>query len=106
MRRMLPRLDTRLMFGVGAAFDFHTGRLKDCPPWVKKMGLHWLHRLAQDPRRLWRRNLGNVAFLWHIALQLTGLKVYRIPMRAALSRNTGFLPGDLSAVPREQTNPL
>lgn len=81
MRRMLPRLDTRLMFGVGAAFDFHTGRLKDCPPWVKKMGLHWLHRLVQDPKRLWRRNLGNVAFLWHIALQLTGLKVYRLPMR-------------------------
>jgi N-acetylglucosaminyldiphosphoundecaprenol N-acetyl-beta-D-mannosaminyltransferase len=81
MRRMLPRLDTRLMFGVGAAFDFHTGRLKDCPPWVKKMGLHWLHRLVQDPKRLWRRNLGNVAFLWHSALQLTGLKVYRLPMR-------------------------
>jgi exopolysaccharide biosynthesis WecB/TagA/CpsF family protein len=101
MRRMLPRLETRLMFGVGAAFDFHTGRLKDCPPWVKKMGFHWLHRLVQDPKHLWRRNVGNVAFLWHITLQLTGLKVYRLPMRASLSHDTGFLPSDLSVAPRE-----
>lgn len=101
MRRMLPRLETRLMFGVGAAFDFHTGRLKECAPWVKKMGLHWLHRLVQDPKRLWRRNLGNAAFLWHIALQLTGLKVYPLPMCTAVSEDAGFLPGDLSATPRE-----
>ena len=64
MRRMLPCLETRLMLGVGAAFDFHAGRLKECAPWVKNMGLHWLHRLLQDPRRLWRRNAGNAAFLW------------------------------------------
>lgn len=101
MRRMLPCLETRLMFGVGAAFDFHTGRLKDCAPWVKKLGLHWLHRLVQDPKRLWRRNLGNIAFLWHIAVQLTGLKVYPLPMRVALSQETGFMPGGLSVAPRE-----
>ena len=101
MRRMLPRLETRLMFGVGAAFDFHTGRLKDCPPLVKKMGFHWLHRLAQDPRRLWRRNIGNVAFLWHIALQLTDLKVYRLPKNPELSQSARFIPSNLSIVPRE-----
>jgi N-acetylglucosaminyldiphosphoundecaprenol N-acetyl-beta-D-mannosaminyltransferase len=76
MRRMLPHLDTRLMFGVGAAFDFHTGRIRECPAWIKCAGFHWLHRLVQDPRRLWRRNLYNSAFLWHIALQLTGLRQY------------------------------
>ena len=76
MHRMLPHLDRGLMFGVGAAFDFHTGRIRGCPPWIKRMGFHWLHRLVQDPRRLWRRNLGNAAFLWHIALQLTGLRKY------------------------------
>ena len=81
MRRMLPHLDTRLMFGVGAAFDFFTGRIRMCPGWVKRAGLHWLHRLAQDPRRLWRRNLTNTAFLWHIALQLTGARTY--PPRTA-----------------------
>jgi N-acetylglucosaminyldiphosphoundecaprenol N-acetyl-beta-D-mannosaminyltransferase len=77
MSRYLPQLDTRLMFGVGAAFDFHTGRIRDCAPWIKRAGLHWLHRLLQNPRRLWRRNLhNNPAFLWHITLQLTGLRRY------------------------------
>jgi exopolysaccharide biosynthesis WecB/TagA/CpsF family protein len=83
MRKMFPRLDTRLMFGVGAAFDFHTGRIKECAPWIKAAGLHWLHRLLQEPRRLWRRNLLNTAFLWHITLQLTGLKDYPLPARGA-----------------------
>lgn len=76
MRRILPHLDRGLMFGVGAAFDFHTGRIRDCAPWIKKLGFQWLHRLVQEPRRLWRRNLRNTAFLWHIALQLTGLRTY------------------------------
>ena len=77
MMRLLPMLDSTLMFGVGAAFDFHTGRIKDSPQWVKRAGLQWLHRLLQDPRRLfWRYLRNNSAFLWHIALQLTGLRSY------------------------------
>lgn len=76
MRKILPHIHTRLMFGVGAAFDFLTGRIRNCPAWMKRAGLHWLHRLAQDPRRLWRRNLSNMAFLWHLALQLTRLRAY------------------------------
>ena len=77
MHRMLPHLDTTLMFGVGAAFDFHTGRIQDCPTWVKRAGLQWLDRLLQDPRHLWKRYLrNNPAFLWHIFLQLTGLRSY------------------------------
>ena len=81
MQRMIPHLNTRLMFGVGAAFDFLTGRIRDCPSWMKRAGLHWLHRLAQDPKHLWRRNLANIAFLWHIGLQLIGIRSY--PLRAA-----------------------
>lgn len=77
MVRFLPRLDSTLMFGVGAAFDFHTGRIHDSPQWVKRAGLQWLHRLIQDPRRLlWRYLCNNSAFLWHITLQLTGLRTY------------------------------
>jgi len=77
MMRFLPLLDSTLMFGVGAAFDYHTGRINDAPQWVKRAGLQWLHRLMQDPRRLfWRYCRSNSAFLWHIALQLTGLRTY------------------------------
>jgi Glycosyl transferase WecG/TagA/CpsF family len=90
MSRMLSRLDTRLMFGVGAAFDFHTGRIRVCHPLVKRAGFHWLHRLLQDPRRLWRRNLKNTSFLWYLALQLTGLRAY--PMRPGANKATS--PGD------------
>ena len=89
MMRFLPLLDSTLMFGVGAAFDFHTGRIKDSPQWLKRAGLQWLHRLIQDPRRLlWRYLRNNSTFLWHITLQLTGLRAYppakvdhRIPAR-------------------------
>lgn len=75
MARTLPLLDTRLMFGVGAAFDFHTGRIRDCAEWIKYLGMQWLHRLLQDPRRLWRRYLrNNPAFLWRIAQQMMGAR--------------------------------
>jgi N-acetylglucosaminyldiphosphoundecaprenol N-acetyl-beta-D-mannosaminyltransferase len=77
MARYLPQLDTKLMFGVGAAFDFHTGRIADCPEWVKRCGLQWLDRLIQDPKHLWKRYLrNNPAFLYAIALQLTGIRSY------------------------------
>ncbi|HEX3893945.1 MAG TPA: WecB/TagA/CpsF family glycosyltransferase [Terracidiphilus sp.] len=77
MRHYLPLLETKLMFGVGAAFDFHTGRIRGCPAWVKSAGLHWLHRLLQEPRRLWRRYLfDNPVFIWSMALQLLGLRTF------------------------------
>jgi N-acetylglucosaminyldiphosphoundecaprenol N-acetyl-beta-D-mannosaminyltransferase len=73
MQKYLPLLDTSLMVGVGAAFDFHTGRIRDCAEWIKRAGLQWLHRLAQDPRHLlWRYLRNNPAFLWRIGLQLAG----------------------------------
>jgi N-acetylglucosaminyldiphosphoundecaprenol N-acetyl-beta-D-mannosaminyltransferase len=103
MRRMLPLLDTRLMLGVGAAFDFHTGRIKECAPWVKSAGLHWLHRLLQDPKRLWRRNVGNAEFLWHIAMQLTGLKVYPMQAHPAYSREDSLSAGDPLPVPLDSS---
>lgn len=45
------------MIGVGAAFDFHTGRVRRAPKWMQESGLEWLHRLASEPRRLWHRYL-------------------------------------------------
>lgn len=79
MAEFLSRLDATLMIGVGAAFDFHTGRLKDSPQWVKQAGLQWAHRLLQEPRRLWKRYLlNNPLFLVLAVLQLTGLR--RFPL--------------------------
>ena len=56
-----------LMFGVGAGFDYHAGKLKRAPVWMQKMSLEWLVRLLQDPGRLWKRYLvTNVKFLWYV----------------------------------------
>jgi N-acetylglucosaminyldiphosphoundecaprenol N-acetyl-beta-D-mannosaminyltransferase len=77
MAQYLPVLESTLMFGVGAAFDFHTGRIADCADWIKRAGLQWLHRLLQDPKHLWKRYLrNNPIFLFNALLQLTGLKRY------------------------------
>jgi N-acetylglucosaminyldiphosphoundecaprenol N-acetyl-beta-D-mannosaminyltransferase len=79
MAEIIRRLDCKLMIGVGAAFDFHTGRAKDAPEWIKATGLQWAHRLRQEPRRLWKRYLvNNTAFLWHLMLHLTRARRYRL----------------------------
>ncbi len=53
-----------VMLGVGAAFDFHAGTLQRAPRWMQRGGLEWLHRLGQEPARLWWRYLDtNSAFV-------------------------------------------
>lgn len=66
-------LNVPVMIGVGAAFDFHTGRAVQAPVWMRENGLEWLFRLLSEPRRLWRRYiiLGG-KFGWNVALQLLG----------------------------------
>jgi N-acetylglucosaminyldiphosphoundecaprenol N-acetyl-beta-D-mannosaminyltransferase len=44
-----------VMLGVGAAFDFRADVIAQAPQWMQRSGLEWAHRLASDPRRLWRR---------------------------------------------------
>ena len=46
-----------VMLGVGAAFDFFAGTVKRAPVWMQNAGLEWLHRLASEPGRLWKRYL-------------------------------------------------
>jgi len=77
MDQYIRKLDTKLMFGVGAAFDIHTGRIKDAPYWMKVTGVQWLHRIYQDPRRLWKRYLlNNPKFVYQIMLELLGIAKY------------------------------
>jgi N-acetylglucosaminyldiphosphoundecaprenol N-acetyl-beta-D-mannosaminyltransferase len=45
------------LVAVGAAFEYHAGLLDEAPPWMQRWGLQWIHRLGQDPKRLWRRYL-------------------------------------------------
>jgi N-acetylglucosaminyldiphosphoundecaprenol N-acetyl-beta-D-mannosaminyltransferase len=71
------RLTASVLLGVGAAFDFHTGRVPQAPRWMMHAGLEWFFRLLQEPRRLWRRYLIlNPLFVAHVVLQLLGLRRY------------------------------
>lgn len=75
MSCMRPLLEAPVLIGVGAAFDFHTGAVRQAPRWMQRGGLEWLFRLAQEPRRLWRRYLiDNPWFLFELTRQKLGLK--------------------------------
>jgi N-acetylglucosaminyldiphosphoundecaprenol N-acetyl-beta-D-mannosaminyltransferase len=71
------KLDATLFFGVGAAFDFHAGRVRQAPRWMQRGGLEWLFRLVCEPRRLWKRYFkNNPLFIIRALAQLTGVKKY------------------------------
>lgn len=71
------KVKAKVMIGVGAAFDFHTGRVHQAPHWIQRGGLEWLFRTCMEPRRLALRYIrNNPAFLWHTFLQLSGLRKY------------------------------
>ena len=55
MARMRPRLRAPVLVGVGAAFDFLSGRKRQAPTWMQARGLEWLFRLSQEPLRLFPR---------------------------------------------------
>ena len=77
MSCMRPLLKAPVLIGVGAAFDFHTGKQPQAPGWMQRAGLEWLFRLVHEPRRLWRRYLlDNPWFLFELARQRLGLKRY------------------------------
>lgn len=57
--RMRHRLPGVAILAVGAAFDLVSGTVKQAPDWMQDRGLEWVYRLANEPRRLWRRYLYN-----------------------------------------------
>ncbi len=66
-----------VLVGVGAAFDFNAGLKRQAPRWMQRAGLEWAFRLATEPRRLGRRYLvNNPLFVWHVAMQLLGVRRY------------------------------
>ena len=64
---------TTVSLGVGASFDFFAGNVRESPPWLGRLGLEWLFRLTQEPKRLWRRYLIlNPRFVVQAVRQLLG----------------------------------
>jgi N-acetylglucosaminyldiphosphoundecaprenol N-acetyl-beta-D-mannosaminyltransferase len=77
MARNREALGVPVMVGVGAAFDFHTGRVTQAPRWMRENGLEWFFRLMSEPRRLWRRYLVNGSkFAWLVMLEQLRLRKF------------------------------
>jgi len=77
MAEHCSRLSAPALVGVGAAFDFHTGRVAQAPRWMREHGLEWLFRLSLEPGRLWRRYLiYGTEFVALVLLESLGLKKF------------------------------
>lgn len=71
MADVRAQLHAPVLVGVGAAFDFHAGLIRQAPGWMQARGLEWAFRLACEPRRLWRRYATcNPRFAAGLAVQL------------------------------------
>lgn len=69
--------EAKIFLGVGAAFDLLTGRIRQAPRWMQRLGLEWLFRVTQEPKRLWKRYLvNNPLFVLRASGQLLGLRKY------------------------------
>jgi N-acetylglucosaminyldiphosphoundecaprenol N-acetyl-beta-D-mannosaminyltransferase len=78
MARMRDSIEAPVMCAVGAAFDFHAGRVSMAPTWMQDRGLEWTYRIAQEPRRLLPRYLiHNPRFVAKIAAQLVRERLRR-----------------------------
>jgi len=80
------RLDANVLMGVGAAFDYISGRIKQAPKWVQKSGFEWLFRLSQDPKRLLRRySITNLKFLFAVFPQILSMTFLKKPTSSVRS---------------------
>jgi N-acetylglucosaminyldiphosphoundecaprenol N-acetyl-beta-D-mannosaminyltransferase len=88
MAQHVDRLDAPAILGVGAAFDFLSGGVRQAPRWVQQAGLEWAFRIAMEPRRLFVRYLrNNPAFI----AGLVRRPPQRIAVREAMARAQGRL---------------
>ncbi|MGA0199497.1 MAG: WecB/TagA/CpsF family glycosyltransferase [Prochlorotrichaceae cyanobacterium] len=79
------------VLAVGAAFDFHAGRLPQAPPALQALGLEWLYRLIQEPKRLWQRYIVlNPYYLWLLSLQILGVRQFDPHSAQAPTQELGY----------------
>lgn len=75
MNQHRGRLRVPVVVTVGAAFDINSGLKEQAPAWMRENGLEWLFRLAQEPKRLWRRYIVyGSEFVLRLGLDLIGIR--------------------------------
>ncbi len=76
--------------GVGGTFDFLAGEISRAPGWMQKSGLEWVFRLAQEPRRLWKRYVRDIShFAGYLFRQWQGLRQRRANRSDLFAAETG-----------------
>jgi N-acetylglucosaminyldiphosphoundecaprenol N-acetyl-beta-D-mannosaminyltransferase len=77
MQEHRTRLRVPVLLGVGAAFDFNSGIVRQAPVWMRESGLEWFFRLLTEPRRLWKRYLIAIPrAIWSISLEVVQLRKF------------------------------
>ncbi|MBU1626520.1 WecB/TagA/CpsF family glycosyltransferase [bacterium] len=111
IRQQIETLNIPVLWGVGALFDYFSGKVKRAPLWMRKKGLEWLFRLILEPSRLWKRYLiGNLSFISRafvliftdmILLSLSWLSAYwiRYAMSDFFGKSLNPFSGYLTALP-------
>jgi N-acetylglucosaminyldiphosphoundecaprenol N-acetyl-beta-D-mannosaminyltransferase len=109
LARWADDMGVPVLHGVGGAFDVMAGKVKRAPILWQRLGLEWLYRVVQEPRRMWRRYLvTNALFCWLLAREFFRPSASVGGLQGAGRREAGMLPGngkrDLSCVcgPRGQ----
>ena len=75
MARWAETLTVPIIHGVGGSFDVYAGKVSRAPVWMQRSGLEWLHRVLQEPQRMWRRYLTtNCLFVWRVGTSMLNKK--------------------------------
>jgi N-acetylglucosaminyldiphosphoundecaprenol N-acetyl-beta-D-mannosaminyltransferase len=89
IERWRTDLQPRVCLGVGGLFDFYSGRIARAPVWMREIGLEWVWRLLQEPKRMWRRYIiGNPLFLSRVWRQTRHPERFPLLVRAAGGETT------------------
>jgi exopolysaccharide biosynthesis polyprenyl glycosylphosphotransferase len=103
IKRNMHRLNSSVLWGVGALFDYYAYRVKRSPVFLRKIGLEWLFRLALEPKRLWKRYiLGNAFFL----LRLFAILLIDAGLISLSWIGTWWLRYKLNFISMEPINPI
>ncbi len=100
------RINGAICLGVGGAFDTHAGHVRRAPVWMQRAGLEWAFRLAQEPRRLWKRYSFTIPrFMlavakeeWHRRLNLKHERKLAVPLPIARTADDMTPPGTIKEV--------
>lgn len=78
LKEYLDEMGVPFVMGVGGAFDIIAGKTKRAPEWMQRIGMEWLFRVIQEPRRLWKRYLvGNTIFIWLVLKEFVALRILK-----------------------------